>query len=74
MAAGPRQVARSLVCLLFLASPLWAADEVEYLKDIKPLFRINVGRILRAGLGIATSYATAMKCRQLCCVAERRIC
>lgn len=36
-AAGSRQIVRSLVCLLFFASPLWAADEVDYLKDIKPL-------------------------------------
>ena len=36
-AAGTRQIVRSLVCLLFFASPVWAADQVDYLKDIKPL-------------------------------------
>ena len=36
-AAIARQVARSLVCLLVFAGPVWAAEEVDYLKDVKPL-------------------------------------
>ncbi|HUY92299.1 MAG TPA: PSD1 and planctomycete cytochrome C domain-containing protein [Pirellulales bacterium] len=37
-AAGSRQVAGSLFCWLMLVGPLFAADEVDYVKEIKPLF------------------------------------
>ena len=37
------KAAGSLACWLLLASPLLAADEIDYLKEIKPIFAQRCG-------------------------------